>query len=67
MLFKKEYNSTLDLGDKEASGRVILGLFMRTVKEALELKYDVRLFVDHEYRLLSKKTYACDEAVTAKM
>ena len=48
-------------------GRVILGMFMSAVKEALELKYHVRLYVDHKYWLLFKKTYTCDETITALM
>ena len=34
-----ELATTLDVGDKEASGRVLLGLFMNGVRTALKLKH----------------------------
>ena len=50
---QKQYDQTLDLGDKEASGRVLLGLFMNIVTERLSVKYpNNRLYIDHEYRVL---------------
>ena len=65
--FKDLYDSTLYLGSKEASGRVLLGLFLDTVRKAMQLKHDVRPYVDHEYRILETKTYACDVAVIAAL
>ena len=51
-----ELATTLDVGDKEASGRVLLGLFMNGVRTALKLKHPTEtLCVDYEYEVLSGK------------
>lgn len=58
------YSNTIDIGTKEASGRPLLALFMDTLRNALQLKYShVQLLVDHEYKILEAKRYACDVAV----
>ena len=63
---QEEFDSTLDVGDKEASGRVLLGLFMNVVRKALKLKYPKHtLCVDYEYRVLTDKQYAVDTTVVA--
>ena len=63
---QKQYDQTLDLGDKEASGRVLLGLFMNIVTERLSVKYpNNRLYIDHEYRVLEGKKFCTDEAIVA--
>lgn len=36
-----------------------MGLFLNTVRKALEFKHHVQLYIDHEYKLF------CDEAVVA--
>ena len=64
--FQEDSAGTRFLGDKEANGRVILGRFMTKVRMAVAAAYpkaDIR--VDHEYRVLKEKTYACDEAVVS--
>ena len=58
--FQEEYAGTLFLGDKEASGRVLLGRFMTKVRMVVAAAYPKA--VDHEYRVLKEKTYACEEA-----
>ena len=60
------YDSTLYIGEKEASGRVVLGMFMNKVQKVLAKKYHKACINnDHEFRVLGNKTYACDEAVTS--
>ena len=64
--FQEEYAGTMFLGDKEASGRVILGRFMTKVRMVVAAAYpkaDIR--VDHEYRVLKERTYAGEEAVVS--
>ena len=63
--FQEEYAGTMFLGDKEASGRVILGRFMTKVRMVIAAKADVR--VDHEYRVLKDNAYACEEAVVSSL
>lgn len=65
---KEEYNITKWIGDKEASGNVIRGLFVTMVRIALVSKYPDKVFdIDHEYRILPNKKFAMDEAITALM
>ncbi len=43
-----QYEFTLDIGDKEASGRFLLGMFMNTIRKILSDKYpSICLRVDH--------------------
>ena len=64
--FRYHYEKTLYLGDKEASGRVLLGLFMIEVCHALKQMHPEKEFwLDHECLVLPKKTFACDEAIHA--
>ena len=52
-MLQEQYDQTIYLGDKEASGRVVLGLFMSMVTKLLRSKYPTQLFyVDHEYKVL---------------
>ena len=52
-LFKACYENTLHLGDKEASGRVILGIFMELVRETLQERHPKQKFdVDLELKVL---------------
>jgi hypothetical protein len=52
----EEYSSTTYIGDKEASGNVIGGLFVSLVKIAVASKYPDKEFnVDHEYKVLPNK------------
>ena len=61
--FKTHY---VYIGDKEASGRVIVGLFMEILREALDKKHPGREFmVDHEFKVLPTKMFAIDEAIKA--
>ena len=61
--FKTHY---VYIGDKEASGRVIVGLFMEILREALDKKHPGREFmVDHEFKVLPTKRFAIDEAIEA--
>lgn len=56
----------LDIGDKEASGRVLLGMFMNIIRKVPSDKYpSISLRVDHEYRVLDCKKFAVDEAIVA--
>ena len=58
------WNHTLYVGQKEASGRVILGLFMEGVREALHNIYPNKVLkVDHEFKILPGKQFATYEAV----
>ena len=64
--FRKHHDKTLFYGDKEASGRVIVGLFMIKIMMVLEEKYpNIQLVVDHEIRVLEANTFACDDAILA--
>lgn len=64
----EEYKNTKWVGDKEASGNVIRGLFVSMVRIALVTKYPDRVFdIDHEYRILPNKKFAIDEAITTLM
>ena len=60
---QQEYDSTLDLGEKEASGRFLLGVFMNIVRRAFALKYPTEKFFMNIESLLTK--YAVNEAVAA--
>ena len=45
---------------------MVLGMFMNKVKKVLAKKYPKACIkIDHEFRVLENKTYACDEAVTS--
>ena len=60
-MLQEQYDQTIYLGDKEASGRVVLGLFMSMVTKLLRSKYPNQLFyVDHEYKVLK---FCADEAI----
>lgn len=64
--YQEERSSTLDICDKEASGRVLLGLFMTFVRKFLSYKHPEKTFkIDHEYRIFPDRKFAADEAVTA--
>ena len=66
--FQEEFAGTKFLGNKEASGRVILGRFMTKVRIVVAAAYPkAEIIVDHEYRVLKENTYACDEAVSAAL
>ena len=63
-----ELETTLDVGNKEASGRVLLGLFMNGVCNALKLKnLTETLCVDYEYKVLTGKQYAVDATVVVAL
>ena len=65
-LYKKKNSNTLYIGDKEASGRVLLGLFLTVVTSWLGLVYPSKRFmVDHEYKILEERKFATDEAIAA--
>ena len=58
------YEHTLFIGDKEASGRVILGLFIEAVREALHKRHPNRVFkLDHAFKVLPRKGFATGEAM----
>ena len=51
--FRAYYENTLYLGDKEASARGILGLFMEVVRDALQKRHpNQKFYVDHELKVL---------------
>lgn len=57
---------TFDFGEKEASGRPIVGLFMNNVVHLLRKKYPGLLFkTDPEFCLLPGKTFAADDCAMA--
>ena len=61
--FTTLYEHTLYIG---ASDRVILGLFMETLREALDKIHPSREFmVDHEFNVLPTKQFATDQAIEA--
>lgn len=63
---KKQFDQTIYIGDKEASGRVLLGLFMNILMDLLSLKYpNISLYIDHEYKVLEGRKFYTDEAVVA--
>ena len=52
LAFKAHYDCTLYLGDKEASARGILSLFMQGVRDALQERHpNQKFFVDHEFKI----------------
>ena len=64
--FKFHYDNTLYLGEKEASGRVLLGLFMKAVCHALKQIHPEKVFwLDHECMILPSKKFTNDEAIQA--
>ena len=52
LAFKAHYDCTLYLGDKEASARGILSLFMQGVRDALQERHpNQKFFIDHEFKI----------------
>ena len=61
--FKQQYDVTLDVGSKEASGYVLLGYFFSIIRDLIADKYPaMNVAVDHQFPVCAS---AADEALIA--